>query len=321
MWFIGSIWAFFAIDQRIFMSLQLKGIIPPMVTPLKENGKLDDKGLQRLIEHLISGGVHGIFLLGSNGEAPSLTYALRKELITKACNYIDGRVPILVGITDTSFEGSIDIATYSKEAGADAVVIAPPYYFPISQDEMIDYLESLVPELPLPFMMYNMPSCTKLQLSLETVQRAKELGAIGIKDSSGDITYLHELLEKFRSSPEFSIIVGTESFLPETIKHGGHGAVAGGANFFPELFVELYNASVADNSDKIIELHEMVKKLYDTIYSVGKYPSRYAKGTKCALSVMGICDDHMALPLRKFDSEEREKIKNHIAEFDKINVV
>jgi 2-dehydro-3-deoxy-D-pentonate aldolase len=303
------------------MSLQLKGIIPPMVTPLKENGELDDQGLQRLIEHLISGGVHGIFLLGSNGEGPSLTYALRKELITKSCNYIDGRVPVLVGITDTSFEGSIDIAVHSKEAGADAVVIAPPYYFPISQDEMIDYLESLVPELPLPFMMYNMPSCTKLQLSLKTVQRAKELGAIGIKDSSGDMTYLHELLEKFRNSPEFSIIVGTESFLPETIKHGGDGAVAGGANFFPELFVELYNASVAGNLDKITVLHEMVKKLYDTIYSVGKYPSRYAKGTKCALSVMGICDDHMALPLRKFGSKEREKIKNHVAEFDKINVV
>lgn len=302
------------------MSIQLKGIIPPMVTPLKENGRLDDKGLQRLIEHLISGGVHGIFLLGSNGEAPSLTYALRKELITRACNYIDGRVPILVGITDTSFEGSIDIAVYSKEAGADAVVIAPPYYFPISQDEMIDYLESLVPKLPLPFLMYNMPSCTKLQLSSETVQRAKELGAIGIKDSSGDMAYLYELLEKFRNSPEFSIIVGTESFLPETIKHGGHGAVAGGANFFPELFVELYNASVVGDSDKIARLHGRVKKLYDTIYSVGKFPSRFVKGTKCTLSVMGICDDYMALPLRKFDSEERERIINHIMEFDKINV-
>jgi 4-hydroxy-tetrahydrodipicolinate synthase len=225
-----------------------------------------------------------------------------------------------VGITDTSFEGSIDIAVYSKEAGADAVVIAPPYYFPISQDEMIDYLESLVPKLPLPFLMYNMPSCTKLQLSSETVQRAKELGAIGIKDSSGDMAYLYELLEKFRNSPEFSIIVGTESFLPETIKHGGHGAVAGGANFFPELFVELYNASVVGDSDKIARLHGRVKKLYDTIYSVGKFPSRFVKGTKCTLSVMGICDDYMALPLRKFDSEERERIINHIMEFDKINV-
>ncbi|SDL21548.1 dihydrodipicolinate synthase family protein [Kriegella aquimaris] len=303
------------------MSLELKGIIPPMITPLTENGELDDKGLRRLIEHLISGGVHGIFLLGTNGEAPSLTYELRKELITKACEYIAGRVPVLVGITDTSFEGSIAMAQHSKTAGADAVVIAPPYYFPISQDEMVDYLESLVPELPLPFMMYNMPSCTKLHLSVETIKKAKELGAIGVKDSSGDIEYLYSLIEAFKNSPEFAIIVGTEAYLPETIKRGGHGAVAGGANFFPALFVDLYNASVNNDVVKIEELSQKVKQIYDTIYSVGKYESRYTKGTKCSLAVMGICEDYMALPLRKFENKQREEIKQYIEKFDKISMI
>ncbi len=298
------------------MSLELKGIIPPMITPLTENGKLDDKGLRKLIEHLISGGVHGIFLLGTNGEAPSLTYDLRKELISKACEYIAGRVPVLVGITDTSFEGSIAIANHSKAAGADAAVIAPPYYFPISQNEMVEYLENLVPKLPLPFMMYNMPSCTKLHLSIETLKIAKELGALGVKDSSGNIDYLYSLIAAFKNSPEFAIIVGTESFLPETIQHGGHGAVAGGANFFPALFVELYNALVENNLVKVEELHQKVMSLYDTIYSVGKYESRYTKGTKCALAVMDICEDYMALPLRRFESKEREKIKRYIEKFN-----
>ena len=298
------------------MSLELKGIIPPMITPLTEDGNLNDKGLRRLIEHLISGGVHGIFLLGTNGEGPSLSYSLRKELISKSCEYIAGRVPVLVGITDTSFEGSLEIAQHSKEVGADALVIAPPYYFPISQTEMIDYLESLVPKLPLPFMMYNMPSCTKMHLSIETLQRAKELGALGVKDSSGSLEYLYSLLSAFKNSPEFAIIVGTESYLPETIKRGGHGAVAGGANFFPALFVELYNASIEEDLVKIEELHQKVKDFYDTIYSVGKYESRYTKGTKCALAVMEICEDHMALPLRRFESKEREEIKKYIETFN-----
>lgn len=291
-----------------------------MITPLTENGELDDKGLKKLIEHLIAGGVHGIFLLGTNGESPSLTYELRKELISKACEYIAGRVPVLVGITDTSFEGSIAIANHAKAAGADVVVIAPPYYFPISQDEMVEYLESLVPELPLPFMMYNMPSCTKLHLSIETIKRAKELGALGIKDSSGDIDYLYSLIAAFKGSPEFAIIVGTEAYLPETIQHGGHGAVAGGANFFPALFVDLYNATVAEDLIKIEELHTKVKLLYNTIYSVGKYESRYTKGTKCALAVMGICEDYMALPLRRFETKEREEIKKYIEKFDQVSM-
>lgn len=286
-----------------------------MVTPLNADGGLDEKGLEKLIEHLITGGVHGIFLLGTNGEAPSLSYALRKELITKACKYIRGRVPVLVGITDTSFNGSLDIAAHSKKAGADAVVVAPPYYLPISQEEMIDYLERLIPQLSLPVMMYNMPSCTKLHLSLETVKRAKELGAIGIKDSSGDMSYFYSLIEAFKETPEFSIIVGTELFLPETIIYGGHGAVAGGANFLPELFVDLYNASVANNLEDIKILRTKVAFVNNSIYCVGKNASRITKGIKCALSVMDICEDHMALPLRKFENREREKVKEYLDQF------
>ena len=303
------------------MNLPLKGIIPPMITPMTEKGDLDIEGLENLIEHLLAGGVHGIFLLGTNGEGPSLTYALRKELITKACKLINGRVPVLVGITDTSFEGSVDIANHSKDAGADAVVVAPPYYFPISQEEMVDYLEELIPALPLPVMMYNMPSCTKMHLSVETVRKAKELGAIGLKDSSGDAFYLYSLIEEFKDSPEFSIIAGTELYLPETIIYGGHGAVAGGANFFPRLFVDLYDASVANDKEIIVTLRAQVLKLYDTIYSVGNHVSRFTKGTKCALSVMGICNDHMALPLRKFNDTERGQIKKYVEEFKEVNVV
>ncbi len=303
------------------MNLPLKGIIPPMITPMTEKGDLDIEGLENLIEHLLAGGVHGIFLLGTNGEGPSLTYALRKELITKACKLINGRVPVLVGITDTSFEGSVDIANHSKDAGADAVVVAPPYYFPISQEEMVDYLEELIPALPLPVMMYNMPSCTKMHLSVETVRKAKELGAIGLKDSSGDAFYLYSLIEEFKDSPEFSIIAGTELYLPETIIYGGHGAVAGGANFFPRLFVDLYDASVANDKEVIVTLRAQVLKLYDTIYSVGNHVSRFTKGTKCALSVMGICNDHMALPLRKFNDTERGQIKKYVEEFKEVNVV
>ena len=297
------------------MKLPLKGIIPPMITPLTENGELDKKGLENLIDHLISGGVHGIFILGTNGEAPSLSYALRKELITEACRLVAKRVPVLVGITDTSFEGSIEIAEHSKEAGADVVVIAPPYYMPISQVEMVEYLEALVPKLPLPFMMYNMPSCTKMHMSIDTIKRSKELGAIGVKDSSGDVGYFYSLIEEFKGDPEFSLITGTEMFLPETIIYGGHGAVAGGANFYPRLFVDLYDASVANDSKEIAKLREKVMKIYETIYTVGKHTSRYTKATKTALSIMGVCEDNMALPLRKFEAKERQKIKEYIEEF------
>tara|TARA_R110001592_G_scaffold39076_2_gene128710 strand:- start:1770 stop:2693 length:924 start_codon:yes stop_codon:yes gene_type:complete len=298
------------------MKLAIKGIIPPMVTPLLENKELDLVGLKNLLEHLINGGVHGIFILGTTGEGPSLSYAVRKQLVSETCRIVNKKVPVLVGITDTSFDGTLEIANHAKKVGADALVVAPPYYFPIAQEEMGDYLESLVPMLPLPFMLYNMPSCTKLHLSIEVVRRAKELGAIGIKDSSGDLSYLYVLIEEFKSDPTFSIIAGTELFLPETIMYGGHGSVAGGANFFPRLFVDLYEAAMAQNLEKVKLLRDKVIKVHQTIYEVGEYPSRHIKGTKAALMAMGICQDHNAEPLDRFTEEQRNRIKKYIAQFN-----
>jgi 2-dehydro-3-deoxy-D-pentonate aldolase len=296
------------------MKLPLSGIIPPVVTPLIDNNTLDVKGLEKLIEHLLSGGVHGLFLLGTTGEATSLNYDLRKELIKRTSQLVNHRVPIVVGITDTHLDGTRLIADYSAQVGIDAVVLASPYYLPISQEEMRDYLEIVVPKLPLPCILYNIPGCTKINLSVETVRKARELGAIGIKDSSGDMSLLISLIREFKSSPEFSVLVGTELFLPDAILHGGHGGIVGGANMFPRLFVDLYQASVDRNLEKMALLFEKVQWINSTIYQVGKHASRMTKGTKCALSVMNICDDFMALPLRRHGIEERRKIEHYIAE-------
>ena len=102
----------------------LRGIITPMITPLLDRDKLDVAGLDRLIEHILGGGVHGLFILGTTGEAPSLSYRLRYELIDRACKQVNGRVPILVGITDTCFTESINMAIKAKDTGAQAVVLA-----------------------------------------------------------------------------------------------------------------------------------------------------------------------------------------------------
>lgn len=297
------------------MNLFLKGIIPPMVTPLTNHGDLDLPGLHRLIEHILAGGVHGIFLLGTTGEGPSLSHLLRKHLISEACAIVDKRVPVLVCITDTSLSESLEIAEHAKGAGADFLVVASPYYFPITQDEMQHYLKMIAPLLPLPFLLYNMPSCTKTHLSLQTVKKAKTLGAIGIKDSSGDLTYLDSLLDEFRDDPEFSVFTGSESFIPEIITKGGDGAVAGGANFFPKLFVDFYEASLAKDKDKIVSLRIKINWINDKLYNIAKQESRYVRSTKSILSVMGICGDQTAAPLSPFTRAQRGEIKARIDEF------
>ncbi len=296
------------------MKIPVQGIIPPLVTPLVNRRRIDSRGFENLIEYVIAGGVHGLFLLGTTGEATSLSPALRKTFVRDACRIVAGRVPVMVGITDTSAETSLRMAEDYKNAGADAVVIAPPYYIPITQTELIHYFSELLPYLPLPVILYNMPSYTKVHMEADTVAAAREMGAIGIKDSSGDMVYLYTLIDRFKKYPDFSIITGTEIYLPETVLQGGHGAVAGGANFFPELFVAFYNASIAGDLSGIRTLRNMVLKIYNSVYHLVKEPSRYTVSTKCVLGIMGICNDYTAPPLKNFDPQIRDKIRKAVEE-------
>ena len=293
----------------------LSGIITPMVTPLLDQDSLDTAGLERLIEHIISSGVHGLFILGTTGEGPSLSYHLRYELIERVCGQVKERVPVLVGITDTSFTESVNIALKAKNSGAQAVVLAPPYYFPVGQLELLEYLEHLTAELPLPLLLYNMPSYTKAVFEPQTVQAAADIrGIAGLKDSSGDMAYFYKIQSLLKDHPDFSLLVGREELLAEVIQHGGHGGVCGGANLFPELYVELYNAACSKDLPMVEALHKKVIQIRNTIYSVCRYEPRNLKGIKCALSCMDICSDFLAEPFHHFHDAERDLIQQHLQE-------
>lgn len=301
------------------MKLPLKGIYPPVITPMLGYEQIDREGTANLVEHLIKGGVHGLFLLGTNGEAPSLSYGLRKEFLKFACEQIKGRVPVLTAITDSSLPGSLEIAEYAKTIGVDGVVFAPPFYYPIDEDEMIGYVEHIASKLPLPFLLYNMPTHTKVNISLATIRRAKELGSLGIKDSSGNLTYTYNVIEEFKTSPDFAIFAGAEQFLPETILNGGHGSVAGGANVFPELYVKLYEAALAKDMQQVAILRDKMLQIHKTMYTVGSSFSRITMSFKTALKYLGVINsDYMAEPLKQFTDSQREEIGKYVSDLKKI---
>ena len=291
----------------------LKGIIPPMVTPLSGQDNIDSEGLERLVEHILSGGVHGLFILGTTGEAPNLSYTLRYDLIKRVCKQVNNRVPIYVGITDTSFTESVKLSQFAYEQGVDAVVVAPPYYLPVGQQELIEYIEHLANEIPLPAVLYNMPGCTKVMIDPETVLRMSEIpGIIGLKDSSADMLYFNKVKFLLKDNPTFRLLIGPEELLAESLTIGGEGGVSGGANMFPRLYVDLYNAAIASDVDKVRELHQIIVNVSSRIYCTGKYSSAVVKGIKCALKLMGVCDDFVAEPFHRFREPERILINKHL---------
>ncbi len=165
----------------------LQGIIPPVLTPLADRDQLDESAFDRLLNYLIAGGSSALFVLGSTGESPGQSNRLRRDVVDHACATIGQRVPLLVGITDTAFAATLQLAEYAAKAGAAALVLSPPYYFNLSQSAFLGYLERLVPLLPLPVYLYNIPSLTKLMITPETVRVAAQMPAVyGLKDSSGN---------------------------------------------------------------------------------------------------------------------------------------
>ena len=291
------------------------GIVPPLLTPLLGFDELDPAGLERLIEHVVAGGVHGIFLLGTTGEAPGLSGRLRREVIERGCHHIAGRVPVMVGITDSAFAESVSLAHFAADAGAAALILAAPFYYPANQEEMQSYLQHLARELPLPCLLYNIPSHTKIAFDPETVRRAMDIPQIvGLKDTSGSMNYFHQLVRLLPRRPDWTLLMGTEQLLAESVLLGGTGGVPGGANLCPELYVDLYRAASTGDLAQVSLLHRRVIELTSRIYQVGPLHSAYLRGLKCAVSCVGLCDDFMAEPFRKLPPEQRNQIEGYLVE-------
>ena len=293
----------------------LRGIIPPMVTPLTGDDELDFAGLEKLIEHMISGGIHGLFVLGTTGEGPALSYRLRQELIRATCKQVNQRIPVLVGVIDTSRAEMLGIAGVAADAGADAVVMAPPYYFPLSQDDVIRGVTSFAAASPLPTYLYNVPNPKQVRFTLESLQRCGDLpGVIGFKDSSGDFEYLKSAIQLFRSRPDFAIFVGPENLLAEGFRAGMHGAISGGANAFPRLYVALYDAFVVGQMADVERLQASVNRFTREVYSVGETESGLLRGLKCCLSLLNICESRLGWPYVSANSTQRDAIAQTIRE-------
>jgi len=287
-----------------------------MVTPLDCADSLDRAGLERLIEHMIAGGVHGIFILGTTGEGPALSYRLRRELIDRTCAQVAGRVPVLVCISDTAYEESRTLAAHAKLAGADAVVTAPPFYFEVSQNDLFRLVQQLSSQVELPLYLYNMPSRTKVWFAPETVLRAADLPNVwGLKDSSGELDYLRSIVTLMRNRPEFTILMGPEDLLLDSLQIGAHGGVCGGANLFPRLFVSLYEAARAGDLLAAVQLQQRVRQMGELLYGIGEAESSYIRGLKLGLELLGICSSTLAPPSISADPGKFDALREVLKEY------
>lgn len=282
-----------------------------MVTPLDAKRRLDKKGTKNMVNHLLKGGVDGIFLLGTTGEGPHLSYAIREELVKTVCGLVKGRVPVLVGITETDMDDAVAFAARCKAYGASAVVAAPPYYFKLTQAECVAWFTEMADRLPLPLVIYDMPAHTDTVIEPATIAKlAAHLNIIAMKDSSSVIA----LFNKFRVALEpfaekFSLFMGPDEAMGEAVLMGADGGVCTGANLWPAQFKAMYLAAKAGEIENVRWLQRFTTMSSYLLYGLGQGQIGFLKGVKCALAEMGLIQNVLASPFSPFTGRERAKVK------------
>ena len=283
-----------------------------MVTPLDAKRRLDKKGTKNMVNHLLKGGVDGIFLLGTTGEGPHLSYKIREELVKTVCGLVKGRVPVLLGITETDMDDAVAFAARCKSYGASAVVSAPPYYFKLTQAECVAWFTEMADRVPLPLVIYDMPAHTDTVIEPTTIAKlAAHPNIIAMKDSSSVIA----LFNKFRVALEpfaekFSLFMGPDEAMGEAVMMGADGGVCTGANLWPAQFKAMYLAAKAGDVENVRRLQRFTTMSSYLLYGLGQGQIGFLKGVKCALAEMGLIQNVLASPFVPFDGLKQKSVRS-----------
>jgi dihydrodipicolinate synthase/N-acetylneuraminate lyase len=287
---------------------ELRGVLPALVTPLTRDGAVDEPAIHRLVEHVLAGGVHGLLALGSTGEVASLDQTARRKVLTAVVRAGGGRVPVLCGIAHSRPADALAEVAAAAEIGADAVLVAPPYYYPTDQPTVLSFYRMLAATSRLPILVYNIPQNTKVVADPATVAAlGREGTVVGIKDSSRDFEYFESVCVATRDLPHFRIFTGSDTMLLASLAMGGAGTICGGANIAPAWAVRIFDdfergdwAAARPHQDSLLELVLAVRP--------GVFPS----SIKAALHLQGVCGPWLAPPVAPLDEASVGRLRDRL---------
>ena len=284
--------------------LAIRGIVPPVATPMRANEDLDLPRLRWFLDHLIENGVHGVFVLGTNSEFYALDEREKQEVIATAVAHGNHRVPVFAGTGAESTREAMRLTKMAEREGADGVSVITPYFISPSQQEIFDHYRRVAESTSLPVILYNNPStCGGLKIDVDTVARLAQAPNIrGIKDSSGDLQNTNEYL---RVVPlHFSVMQGRDTLIYPSLLFGARGAVPASANVAPALCVEIFEAYERGDHAAALAAQLRLNPIRLSL-NLGTAPG----GVKAALDLLGISLGPSRSPIAPLSPEKREKMR------------
>ena len=284
------------------------GAMVALLTPLDADGRLDEHGLERLVERVVAGGIDGISPNGSTGEGARLGRERRIAVATRVRKLAPDGMPVVSGVPLTTLDDGRAELDDLAELGATAALVAPPSYYPLPDESVLRMYEALAGDAPLPLLLYNIPIFTKVRLAPGVVARLATHPAIaGIKDSSRDMEYQQELIAA-TADAEFAVLTGADSLLVASLAAGVAGSITAGANLVPELPVGIQRAFHAGDFRTATELQRRLARIVAAC-NAGEPPA----GWKAALSVAGVCGPDLAAPAAALPATLRATLEIRLA--------
>ena len=277
----------------------LRGVVPPLVTPVDENGEVDRVSLARLTGFLLDAGVDGLFVGGSTGEVALLDGPARRTAVEVVAGTAAGQVPVLAGAVDTGTRRVAEQARAAVRSGAGAVVVTAPFYVEPNDAEIVAHYRYLHAALDVPVVAYDIPSSVGVRLGPDVVAELADAKlVVALKDSSGDLAGFRETLRRVR--PGFPVLTGSELLADLSVRLGAAGIVPGLGNVDPHGYVRLYRAAAAGDLDAAAAEQDRLAALFAIITVADRGRIGFTAGAlgafKAALARRGVIDHPATLP-------------------------
>jgi len=292
-----------------------QGILPALVTPFTEDGKqVNEEALRNLVNRCMELGVSGVVPCGTTGEFVNLTTEEKKRVIDVVVDQVNGKVKVVAGTGASGTDQALEMTKYAKDAGVDAALIVTPFYLKPADRGIYEHFDTIASQIDLPIILYNIPQCTGLALPWQMVEDLAQIpNIVGVKDSSGQLSFILAVLEKVRD--KINVLCGHDEVVVGALASGCSGAILASANVIPDVWVNVYNAIQSGDLKTAQEQQYRIQKIARIIAKSGPV------GTKEALNMTGLKVGPVRLPLSvggELTYEEREELRLDLEKIGKI---
>src|SRR5437588_7459971 len=294
----------FALDR-------VSGVLVALATPLNRDGSVDEPSITRLVEHVLAGGVPGLLPLGSTGEGAALDEAARRRVLSAVVEAGAGRVPVICGVAQASVASVRTEIEAAARLGADAVLVAAPFYYPMDQASVLAFYRAIAEAASVPVLVYNIPQFTKVVVDAATVAALAAEGAIrGIKDSSRDFEYFEGVCIATRDVTGFRVFTGSDTMLVASLAAGAAGTICGAGNVAPHWVVRIYDEYTRGDLEAARASQDALYRLVMALRG-----DIFPGAIKAALHLQGICEPWPAPPAQRLDEPHEARLSRQLAAF------